>query len=90
MIFLDNNLYIVYFSFRVALTDFDHRWISIIGCVQNPKALYYLFNTISSLFKYADNKNELLKLNKSLILDTIEKTQAILGTKRILGSVASG
>ena len=51
------------------------------------KALYYLFNTISSLFKYADNKNELLKLNKTVILDTIEKTQAILGTKRILKSM---
>ena len=51
------------------------------------KALYYLFHTISYLFKYADNKNELLKLNKSLILDTIEKTQAILGTKRILKSM---
>ena len=51
------------------------------------KALYYLFHTISYLFKYADNKNELLKLNKSLILDTIEKTQPILGTKRILKSI---
>ena len=51
------------------------------------KALYYLFHTISSLFKYADNKNELLKLNKSLILDTIEKVQPILGTKRILKSI---
>ena len=38
------------------------------------KALYFLFHTISSLFKHADNKDELLKLNKSLILDTIEKT----------------
>ena len=51
------------------------------------KALYYLFNTISFLFKYADNKEELLKLNKTTILDTIEKTQAILGTKRILKSM---
>ena len=51
------------------------------------KALYYLFNTISFLFNYADNKNELLKLNKTVILDTIEKTQAILGTKRILKSM---
>ena len=51
------------------------------------KALYFLFHTITSLFKYADNKNELLKLNKSLILDTIEKVQPILGTKRILKSI---
>ena len=51
------------------------------------KALYYLFNTISFLFNYADNKNELLRLNKTVILDTIEKTQAILGTKRILKSM---
>ena len=29
------------------------------------KALYFLFNTMTVLFKYADNKNELLKLNKS-------------------------
>ncbi|MCK5471399.1 MAG: hypothetical protein KAI99_22900, partial [Cyclobacteriaceae bacterium] len=42
------------------------------------KALYILFNTISTLFKYADNKDELLQLNKSLILDAIEKTQPIL------------
>ena len=55
--------------------------------LSTAKALYYLFHTISSLFKYADNKNELLKLNKSLILDTIEKTQPILGTKRILDSI---
>ena len=32
------------------------------------KALYYLFDTITSLFKHADNKDELLKLNKSLML----------------------
>ena len=51
------------------------------------KALYILFNTITTLFKYADNKDDLLKLNKSLILDTIEKTQPILGTKRILKSI---
>ncbi|MCK5368869.1 MAG: hypothetical protein KAQ62_09965, partial [Cyclobacteriaceae bacterium] len=51
------------------------------------KALYILFNTISTLFKYADNKEELLKLNKSLILNTIEKVQPILGTKRILKSI---
>lgn len=51
------------------------------------KALYYLFNTITSLFNYADNKNELLKLNKTVILNTIEKVQPILGTKRILKSI---
>ena len=51
------------------------------------KALYYLFNTISSLFKYADNKDELLRLNKTVILNTIEKVQPILGTKRILKSL---
>ena len=51
------------------------------------KALYYLFNTISSLFKYADSKDELLKLNKTVILNTIEKVQPILGTKRILKSI---
>ena len=51
------------------------------------KALYFLFNTITSLFKHADNKDELLQLNKSLILETIEKTQPILGTKRILKSM---
>ena len=44
------------------------------------KALYFLFHTISSLFKHADNKDELLKRNTSLILDTIEKIQPILGT----------
>jgi hypothetical protein len=51
------------------------------------KALYFLFHTISFLFKHADNKNKLLKLNTSLILDTIEKIQPILGTKRILKSL---
>jgi len=55
--------------------------------LQAAKALYYLFNTISFLFNYADNKNELLRLNKTVILDTIAKTQAILGTKRILKSM---
>ena len=51
------------------------------------KALYYLFNTISFLFKHADNKDELLRLNKTVILNTIEKIQPILGTKRILKSM---
>jgi hypothetical protein len=51
------------------------------------KALYFLFHTITSLFKYADNKDELLRLNKTVILNTIEKVQPILGTKRILKSI---
>ena len=51
------------------------------------KALYYLFHTITSLFKHADNKDELLRLNKTVILNTIEKVQPILGTKRILKSI---
>jgi len=51
------------------------------------KALYFLFHTITSLFKHADNKDELLRLNKTVILNTIEKVQPILGTKRILKSI---
>jgi putative transposase len=51
------------------------------------KALYFLFHTITSLFKYVDNKDELLRLNKTVILDTIEKVQPIVGTKRILKSI---
>ena len=51
------------------------------------KALYCLFHTITSLFKHADNKDELLRLNKTVILNTIEKVQPILGTKRILKSI---
>jgi putative transposase len=38
------------------------------------KALYYLFHTITSLFKHADNKDELLRLHKTVILNTIEKS----------------
>ncbi len=51
------------------------------------KALYFLFHTITSLFKHADNKDELLRLHKTVILNTIEKVQPILGTKRILKSI---
>jgi transposase InsO family protein len=51
------------------------------------KALYFLFHTIISLFKHADNKEELLRLNKTVILNTIEKVKPILGTKRILKSI---
>ena len=52
--------------------------------LREAKALYFLFHTITSLFKYADNKDALLKLNKTVILNTIEKVQPILGTKRML------
>ena len=48
------------------------------------KALYFLFQTVSNLFKNADNKAELLKLNKTIILETIRKVQPVLGVKRIL------
>jgi hypothetical protein len=51
------------------------------------KALYFLFQTVSNLFKYAENKAELLRLNKTVILDTIRKVQPVLGTKRILRSL---
>ena len=51
------------------------------------KALYFLFQTISNLFKNANNKAELLKLNKTVILDTIRKAQPVLGTKRILKAI---
>ena len=37
------------------------------------KALYFLFHTITSLFKHANNKDELLRLHKTVILNTIEK-----------------
>ncbi len=74
-----------------AITDDEISLLKEIAKCKNllraAKALYFLFHTISSLFKYADNKNELLKLNKSLILNTIEKVQPILGTKRILKSI---
>ena len=51
------------------------------------KALYFLFQTVSNLFKNAENKVELLKLNKSTILDMMQKVQPILGSKRILKSI---
>jgi hypothetical protein len=51
------------------------------------KALYFLFHTISQLFNHAQNKAELLRMNKSLILETIQRVQPILGTKRILKSI---
>jgi putative transposase len=51
------------------------------------KALYVLFHTITQLFNHAQNKAELLRLNKTVILNTIEKVQPILGTKRILNSI---
>ena len=37
------------------------------------KALYLLFQTVSSLFRNASNKSEILKLNKTIILETIRK-----------------
>ncbi len=51
------------------------------------KALYFLFDTIVYLFSNVDNKAELLRVNKSLILQTIQRVQPILGTKRILKSI---
>lgn len=49
--------------------------------------MYFLFNTASQLFNHAQNKAELLRLNKTSILKTIEKVQPVLGTKRILKSI---
>ena len=46
MIFLDDNLYIVCFPFHVALTDFDHRWISIIVCV-TPFSIIFIKRIIN-------------------------------------------
>ena len=48
------------------------------------KALYFLFSTVSKLFKDADNKAELLKLHKSSILQTISRVKSTLGVKRAL------
>lgn len=50
------------------------------------KALYYLFEVVSTLVKQADNKVALLRNNKSLILNIIEKVKPALGIKRILKS----
>jgi len=48
------------------------------------KALFILSDTIVSLFKNVENKAEILRTNKSLILSTIKKTQPVLGSKRVL------
>ena len=48
------------------------------------KALYFLFSMVSKLFQSAENGAELLRLNKSAILDTIKKVKTVLGTKRAL------
>jgi hypothetical protein len=50
------------------------------------KALYYLFSSIASLIRQVETKVELLRKNKDLILDTIEKVKPALGLKRILGA----
>jgi len=48
------------------------------------KALYFVFSTVSTLFKNANNKAELLKDHKILILNTISKVRSSLGVKRVL------
>jgi len=48
------------------------------------KALYIVFSTVSTLFKHANNKAELLKDYKNTILNTISKVKSILGVKRVL------
>jgi len=48
------------------------------------KALYFVFSTVSTLFKNANNKAELLKDHKILILNTISKVRSRLGVKRVL------
>jgi hypothetical protein len=48
------------------------------------KSLYYLFEVISTLVRQAENRAVLLRKNKSLILDIIEKAKPVLGVKRIL------
>ena len=48
------------------------------------KALYFVFSTISTLFKHANNKAELLKDYKNTILKTISKVKSTLGVKRVL------
>lgn len=52
--------------------------------LQASKAMYFLLGTISQLFSEAQNKAELLRLNRTEILKTIEKAQPVLGTKRVL------
>ncbi len=48
------------------------------------KALYFVFSTVSTLFKHANNKAELLKDYKNTILKTISKVKSTLGVKRVL------
>ena len=48
------------------------------------RALYFLFSMVSKLFQSAENRAELLRLNKSAIVDTIKKVKTVLGTKRTL------
>ncbi|MCH8331199.1 MAG: hypothetical protein IH946_07435, partial [Bacteroidetes bacterium] len=48
------------------------------------KALYFVFSTVSTLFKHANNKAELLKDYKNTILNTISKVKSTLGVKRVL------
>ena len=43
------------------------------------KALYFVFSTVSTLFKHANNKAELLKDYKNTILKTITKVKSTLG-----------
>ena len=69
-----------------AITDDEISLLKEIAKCKKLLNAANLFHTISSLFKHADNKDELLRLNKTVILDTIEKVQPILGTKRILKS----
>ena len=52
--------------------------------VKSAKALYQLFDTVTSLFNNAENKVHILRKHKTLILSTIEKTKPILGMKRVL------
>lgn len=49
--------------------------------------MYYLFKAISTLVGEAQNKATLLRHNKILVLQTIEKAKPVLGLKRILGAV---
>ena len=48
------------------------------------KALYFVFSAVSTLFKHANNKAELLKDYKNTILKTISKVKSTLGVKRVL------
>ena len=41
------------------------------------KALYFVFSTVSTLFKHANNKAELLKDYKNTILNTISKVKQL-------------